>query len=184
MARKDHVVDEWLVLAAQDGDAKALDRLVRRWHGRLWRHARNMTGRDDAAADVSQDAWVGIIKQLRGLEDPAAFPAWAYRIVTRRAADWVRRQVRQRARAGPLTVDVPAPPDPNDDPESREQAAVVLAAMQKLPTPQRAVLSMHYLDDLSTAEIAVALNIPRGTVKSRMHQARRDLRELLKGNEP
>ncbi|MEM1107602.1 MAG: sigma-70 family RNA polymerase sigma factor [Planctomycetota bacterium] len=181
MVSPQRIADEWLVLAAQDGEADAARRLVDRWHTRLWRHARNITGDAEAARDVSQEAWVGILKRLPRLDDPAAFPAWAYRIVNHKAIDWIRKESRNRKRRAPLPDDLAAVNEADSAEETRYRVKRVLTALQKLPVDQRALLSMHYLDDLSTAEIAVALNIPRGTVKSRMHTARQNLKPFLKG---
>ena len=178
------IANEWLVLAAQDREPAAIDRLVELWHGRLWRHARNVTGSAEAAAEVSQEAWVGILRKLPSLDDPAAFPGWAYRIVTRRAVDWVRGEVKQRKHRGAMPADVAAPPPGPTDSEAARRARRVLDALQQLPVDQRALLSMHYLDDLPTAQIADALGVPRGTVKSRMHRARQNLKPLLEGLEP
>ncbi|MBB6429618.1 RNA polymerase sigma factor [Algisphaera agarilytica] len=181
MASPDRVADEWLVLAAQDGRAEARDRLVDRWHARLWRHARNVTGNAEAARDVTQEAWVGILKRLHRLDDPAAFPAWAYRIVNHKSVDWIRKESRNRKRSAPLPDDLAAANESAAAEETRDRVQQVLAALQQLPVEQRALLSMHYLDDLSTIEIAAALNIPRGTVKSRMHTARQNLKPFLEG---
>jgi len=167
------------VLAAQDGEDRAVHALVERWQRPLWRHARNVTGRADAADDVTQEAWIGILRRLAKLNDPAAFPSWAYRIVTRRSVDWIRQQAWRRGRSGPMPDAVAAPDRGPPDIETQEQARVVADALQTLPVEQRALLSMHYLGGLPTAEIAHALNIPRGTVKSRLHTARQNLRTQL-----
>lgn len=181
------IIDELLVLAALNGESNAIDQLVRRWHHRLLSHAHNMTGNLDAAKDVTQESWIHIIKRLKTLDDPAAFPGWAYQIVTRRSIDWVRGRQRDRRRFEKNRTAAHEKPNhttPNNDLEQDEQKQRILDTLQQLPVDQRAVLSMHYLEDLSTPQIAQALNIPRGTVKSRMHQARNNLRSLLKDLEP
>src|SRR5262245_7549520 len=90
------VLTELLVLRAQAGRRDAVGLLVRAWHDRLWRYARRQTGSDDAANDVLQDAWTDIARGLPRLDDPARFGAWAYRIVSRRCALWIRKQQRRR----------------------------------------------------------------------------------------
>ncbi|MEM1098075.1 MAG: RNA polymerase sigma factor [Planctomycetota bacterium] len=177
------IADEWLVLRAQDRDADAMRRLVDRWNGRLYRHALNMTGDADAARDVSQEAWLGILKRLSKIDDPAAFPAWAYRITNHKAVDWIRRASRRRQHHTPLTGDLPATTSSTSD-DRDETTRRVHAALRKLSVDERALLSMHYLNDLSTAEIAIALGIARGTVKSRMHRARQNLKPYLEGDHP
>lgn len=179
----ERVYDEYLVVAAQGGDHAAWERLVTRWQPRLLRHAWRLTGHADRAADLVQDAWVDIWKGLRRLEDAVAFPAWAFRIVTRRCHRAFDERDRERAGMRELT---------ETSTESDEAAgaeaiardidlARVRAAMAALPPAQRAALSLFHLEALSVAEIAIALDVPPGTVKTRLMHARRKLRAVLEG---
>jgi len=174
------ILDEWLVLRCQEWDAEALRELVQRYQPRIWRHALYLTGQHEATGEVVQETWVAIVRGLPRLRDPAAFRPWAYRIVSRRSADWIRRRQRDRARteeaADPKEAAAalqPAPVGECDElPELRR-------AIRNLPAHLRSVLSMHYHDGLSVKEIAFALDIPPGTVKSRLHNARNTLKETL-----
>ncbi len=167
------VVDELLVMRCQDGDAEAMDMLVRRWQDRLWRHALRLTGRPDGAWDVVQESWLGIMRGLGRLADPACFRPWAYRIVTHKATDWVRR--RQRGRTiRDLADPVPAAPAGAD----ADAASDLRTALAALPADQRALLGLRYLEELSVVEIAEILEIPAGTVKSRLYEARATLRRV------
>ncbi len=173
--------DEWLVLRCQDGEPAALRVLVDRWDGRLRAHAWRLTRHPEAARDVTQEAWLAIARGLRQLNDPAFFRAWAYRIVTHKCADWTRANQRERklldgVRNEPKSVN--PPPAPCD---SINEESDIQRALWRLPLEQRAILSMRYLGELSVIEIAAALDIPLGTVKSRLHKARNDLRLLLEG---
>ena len=176
------IYDEWLVLRAQDEDAEALRILTLRWHGRLVRHAIHLTGNRDAASDVAQESWLAIVKGLRKLNDPARFPAWAFRIVSNKSADWVRTRVRDRP------DQPPKPPEPSRDASSQSQLehhediVQLRRALRELSAEHRAALSLHYLDGLSILEIAESLNIPPGTVKSRLHHARSRLRDTIERN--
>jgi RNA polymerase sigma factor (sigma-70 family) len=96
MSREDRINDELLVLRCQEGSVAAFDELVGRWQERLWRHAWRLTGDENAAWDALQEAWIGISWALGRLEDAAAFPAWAYQIVSNKSRDWVRREQRRR----------------------------------------------------------------------------------------
>lgn len=179
----ERVYDEYLVVAAQGGDRAAWERLVARWQPRLLRHAWRLTGHADRAADLVQDAWVDIWKGLRRLEDVVAFPAWAFRIVTRRCHRAFGETDRERAGMREL-AEVSAE---SDDAEGAEaiardiDLARVRAAMAALPPAQRAALSLFHLEALSVAEIAIALDVPPGTVKTRLMHARRKLRVVLEG---
>ena len=87
----EQLVDEILVMDCQSGSVKALEILVSRWQKRLWRYAYRLVGDTEAAWDITQDSWLGIIKGLRKLHDPANFKAWAYRITTNKSIDWIRK---------------------------------------------------------------------------------------------
>jgi RNA polymerase sigma factor (sigma-70 family) len=185
MTTPDDIHDQWLVLRCQDGDAAALAELVERWQPRLLRHAWRLTGTVDAAADVAQIAWIAIIRGLSKLNDPACFRRWAYRIVGNKSADWVRARQRERAQAGPLTLDPADPRDSDGQRENRQDdVAILRTAMKQLAPEQRTVLSMFYHEEMPLAEIAQTLALPLGTVKSRLHYARLALKEVLERSNP
>ena len=167
--------DELLVMRCQDGEAESLADLVARWQRRLWRHACRLTGREDAAWEVSQEAWLSIIRGLGRLDDPASFPTWAFRIVMHKAADWVRARERARQGREELASEPPARPDRPSGPEDCED---IHAALRRLTHDQREVLTLHYLEGFAVAEIAAILAVPGGTVKSRLHAAREELRRI------
>ena len=182
--------DELLVLRCQSGEQKALEPLIARWQPRLWRHARRLTGRRDAAWDVLQETLLAIVRSLHRLDDPALFRTWAYRIATNKSADWTRKQQRDRklaeavANNGDLRSvraqqqrDFESTHEPNDDVKRLHNA------MGELSGDRQTILVMHYLDGMGIAEIAVALDIPAGTVKSRLYHARQQLKELLERTE-
>jgi RNA polymerase sigma factor (sigma-70 family) len=165
------LVDELLVMRYQDGDVEAGGALVDRWHGRLWAYAARMTGQPDGANDVVQESWLAIVRGIRKLTDPASFRSWAYRIETNKSADWVRKRSRDRNRRDAMPADV------TDASASQAESAGDLAsdirtAMDALPADQRITAGLYYLDNLSVAEIAEVTQVPRGTVKSRLHAAR------------
>jgi len=168
------IADEWLVLQSQDGDARAFEQLVSRWQERLWRHARRLV-RDDASAwDVLQEAWLSMLKSLRRLDDPAAFAPWAYRVVTLRCVDHVRRRQRQRK----VEQALPAP-STTVAPQEDDDIETLRAALDELGVEQRALLSLHYREGLGLERIAKILGIPVGTVKSRLHHARAALKKKV-----
>lgn len=175
------IYDEYLVSAAVAGDREALARLVARYQPRLLRHAWRVSGDAERARDMVQDAWVEILRDLMRLDDPAAFPAWAFRIVTRRCLRHFQQSAREPLEHGEL-VDAIANPTP-DSPatESALDASRVMQAIAMLPAAQRSALALFYTEDLSVAEIAVALDIPPGTVKTRLMHARNRIRALLEG---
>lgn len=178
MARSaEQIYDELLVLRCEAGDRAAFAELVERWQPRLFGHALRLTGRPDVASDVVQETWIAVIRELPRLADPAAFGGLAHRIVTRRCADWGRTRARQRRMADEL-ADGGAPGNAATA-EQTSDAARVRQVVGELPSDGRVVVALHYLYELSIAEIAKTLRIPAGTVKSRLHKARAQLRHAL-----
>lgn len=173
---QDQIFDELLVLFAQGGDADALEELVQRWIPRLSRHAAYMSS-SAAAPDILQDALLAIARGIRSLDDPARFGAWAQRIVSNKCADWVRAQRQDRGRQSTQPLD--AIDQRTERPSSADHVDAVREALRRLPPDRRALLALRYADGLTDTAIAEAMDIPVGTVKSRMHAAREELRAAL-----
>ena len=163
------IENQLLVMAAQDGNAEAMEKLVCRWQKKLWQYIFRLTSDSQAAWDISQQCWLEIIKGLRKINDPACFKAWAYRIATNKSMDWLKNKSKnQHVNLDSVEVDCC---QKNDDLSVRE-------LVQRLKNDSRAVLSLYYFERLSITEISIALNIPQGTVKSRLFKARGELKRL------
>lgn len=164
------IENELLVMDAQNGDVKAMEKLVARWQKRLWSHAYRLTGNTDAAWDITQQSWLGIIKGLHKLHDPANFKAWAYGISTNKSIDWIRKHKNTRH----FSLD-----DIKELPEKNQRKETGLREfLGMLDITKKTVLCLYYFERLSTTEIGVILRIPKGTVKSRLYIARKELKEL------
>jgi len=162
------IEDQLLVMDAQDGDVEAMEKLVSRWQKRLWLHAYRLTTDSQAAWDITQQVWLGIIKGLRKLHDPANFKAWAYGITTNKSFDWIRK-----SKAGKqISIE-----EIQGHQHKAKIDTGVKELLEKLDMKKRVVLSLYYFEQLSVPEISLALKIPAGTVKSRLHNARRELKE-------
>jgi RNA polymerase sigma-70 factor (ECF subfamily) len=175
----ERALDAWLAAAARTGDARAFALLVKRWHPKLTAHAWRLLGDADAARDAAQDGWAEIVRALPRLDDLSAFGAWAYRIVSRRCARAIGGAVRRRR----LAESVAAEPPPADQDAEASDTGRLRAAIAALPPEQRAAVALFHFEEMSVAETAVALNVPAGTVKTRLMHARRKLRALLEGDE-
>ena len=174
------ILDEYLVISARAGDAGAFALLARRWEKKLVAHAWRLTGDADAARDAAQLGWIEIMRGLNRLQDERAFPAWAYRIVSRVCA----RQIGDMARRRRLSEDIAAQPEVEAQAVgSGHDSTVLRAAIRGLPADQRTAVALFHFEDLSIAEVAVALDVPAGTVKTRLMHARRKLRAALGGDE-
>ena len=172
---------EFLAASARTGDRAALERLIRHWQPRLLAHAYRLCGDSEMALDIVQDAWIDICRSLSSLREVVTFPAWAFRIVTRRTADAIRKK--QRSRRGNAAIAAePAPTSLYEIEMDAETDKLPLAnALKLLPTDQHIAIALHYLEEFSIAEIALALEVPAGTVKTRLMHARRKLRAILEG---
>lgn len=175
------IEDEVLVLAAQGGDPAAFEALLRRMLPVMRRHAFRLTGDAEAAEEVSQDTCLALIAALARLRDPARVRGCMLRIVTNKAADWVRRRRRDRQLTRAVQFREPrgVRTDLEGAGQSQERAALIRAACMHLPTELRAIVSLYYGEGMSVAVIADAFGAPAGTIKSRLHEARAQLKALL-----
>lgn len=180
----ERIYDEFLAAAAVAGDRQALSRLVGRWQPRFVRHAWRLLGDVERARDAVQEAWVEILRGLARLDDVAAFPAWAFRIVTRRCWRDTGRPVHESLDADGEATAVSVAAPYNESAEFKADVSVVLEAMSRLPATQRATLALFHIEQLSVAEIAIATDVPPGTVKTRLMHARNKVRAILEGDSP
>jgi RNA polymerase sigma factor (sigma-70 family) len=173
------VLDELLLLRCQSGDAAALEQLAARWNRRFLGLAYRLTGEAEVARDVVQETWVAVVRGLSRLQDPARFRAWAYQIVHRKAVDRIRHHSRRRALSEKLSKEPAAATTAEPDPALTEAVPRLRRAMEQLPPDRRAMLRMFYSDGMTTREIAKTLEIPEGTVKTRLFHTRKQLKTLL-----
>jgi RNA polymerase sigma-70 factor (ECF subfamily) len=174
--RKEKALDGFLVASARVGDRRAFELLAERWDPKLRAHAWRLLGDREQASEAVQDSWAEIIRGLKRLRDDAAFPAWAYRIVSRRCAKLIAKGKQRREIADCLAAESTAGEAELPDFER------LRAAVRGLPPEQRAAVALFYFEDLSIAETAIALDVPAGTVKTRLMHARRKLRTALEGD--
>lgn len=183
MLSKDRIFDAYLVSRTQAGDRTALDRLVRHRSGRLLAHATRLLGEPEGARDVVQDAWAEILRALPTLQDGHAFLPWALRITSRRVARVIRGRVRDRNLTTAYAAEARVAADPGPGADGPAETRDIAKALAVLPPAHRATVALFYLEDLGVAEVAQALDVPVGTVKTRLMHARRILRAYLEGPE-
>lgn len=175
---------ELLAIRCQLGEREALDALVLRWHPALQRYIRGLLPSDDQASDVLQDVWIGILRGLARLREPSALVPWMFGIARRTVM--TRLRVRYATAEVPLgDLEVPAATDPPDvEWDKTVEWAAVEHALLRMPVMERDVLVLFHLQELSLRELAQVLSVPEGTVKSRLHRARRQLRALMAEETP
>jgi RNA polymerase sigma-70 factor (ECF subfamily) len=163
------------VVEAQAGNTDAFIQLMSRYEKRLLYYLRRIVPEGDWALDLHQEVWLDAYRGLASLQAPEAFRVWIYRIAHHKAARFIRNE-KLRERAAEVLTD-PALQEPAL--ETPLEAEVLHQALQRLDPPEREVLVLHYLRDLSTQELAAVLDCPTGTVKSRLYHARAALRRII-----
>jgi RNA polymerase sigma-70 factor (ECF subfamily) len=169
-----------LVLRCQAGDESAFAELLQSFGGRTLGHLRALVG--DAAEDVQQEVWLTVFRRLAELSEPRAFRTWLFQTTRHRAIDYLRARRRERelfAQGEVETYDVAV----LDTQRVNLAGASVAAVFEQLVPAHREVLRLRYEEDLSYAEIAVVLGCAIGTVRSRLHNAKRHLQALLEGRQ-
>ncbi|HKR66270.1 MAG TPA: sigma-70 family RNA polymerase sigma factor [Thermoanaerobaculia bacterium] len=159
-----------LVLRAQSGDREAFDLLLRDVAPRLLGYVARVTADRALAEDVVQETLITIVKKIRWLHDPALFRAWAYRIASREAFRALRKR---HARIAEPLGEI-AFVEERIDPWQRER---LLASLDRLSPASRAVITLHYIEELPLSEIAAILELSIGTVKSRLAYGLAQLRK-------
>lgn len=174
----DRIQFEWLALRCQTGDPEAFADLIAVMERPLLYYATSLTGNQDAALDVLQDVWLKVVRGIRRLKDPGSLKPWLYAIAHGVAVDRIRRDYkRDKAEQGQLddafNIDEPSFSD--------EDATAIRDALSRLSIKHREVLVLHFLQDLSILEIANVVGCSEGTVKSRIHYAKRQMKQILEG---
>ncbi len=167
-----------LVQAAKQGDRTALIELINLYQNRLYRALLPVTNNSEEALDVTQETFVQVFRKLNSLQEDAHFFTWIYRIGFNIART---RQRRQRPDPiDPSQMMIPSTEQSAEQRyESREFQTALRQAIAKLPEDHQQVIVFREIEELDYQQIADVLNISIGTVRSRLHRARAQLRELL-----
>src|ERR1017187_4129559 len=170
------------VTQARAGEPAAWDALFRRYQLPLYVYVFELAHDEQASLDIIQETFIAAARHIGGLRDDAKFGSWLFGIAHQKCVQ------RWRKRKDILLDEIPESPDefedgPDDLLIRREQEAEFMNLLNQLPPPQRSVLLLHFVEDFSLEEIARITETPLGTVKSRLHYAKRALRKLLEQNE-
>jgi RNA polymerase sigma-70 factor (ECF subfamily) len=172
----EQLYERLLVLRCQAGDEAAFEELVARYSPRLRYYLRKMLGEVHAAEDALQDVWFGVFQKVLRIADPAAFPAWIYRI----ARDRAFRELRRRKRYHPAIDEAElADASSGNGALELENAEYIHDALDKLAPEHREVLVLRFVETMSYEAIAQVTGCQLGTIRSRIHYAKRALRRAL-----
>jgi RNA polymerase sigma-70 factor (ECF subfamily) len=185
----DRAADEGLrlqlvVLRCQAGDERAFAQLMRAFGPGTLRYLRAVVG--EGAEDVQQELWLSVYRGIAALARPGAFRAWLFRATRHRAIDHLRRRRRELRLLDDTPADSVERADPATDPRAEEPTLsdAMLAAIDALAPAYREVLLLRYCDDLTYDEIALVVGSAVGTVRSRLHYAKRRLHEIVDAARP
>jgi RNA polymerase sigma factor (sigma-70 family) len=171
------IYEELLVRRCQEREAKALGELVACFESRLFYYVRRLVHHEVDAWDVLQKTWAEVFRSIGRLKDAGALRAWVYAVARHVAASHYRPELLLRAKIDPAACAGDVATD--DWVPSCDDALDVHEALGRLSLDHREVLALHFLEEMSVHEIAAVLDVPAGTVKSRLFYAKRTLRGLL-----
>jgi RNA polymerase sigma-70 factor (ECF subfamily) len=183
------VTDQTIVERVIKGDLDAFSTLVDKYQDRVYSAVLNYVSNPEDAVDITQEAFVKAYSNIRRFNASSAFYTWLYRIAINAAIDFLRK--RKNKIVDSLDDDrytevgfEPVSKDASTDPEKvvtrSEQVHVLRSAISELSEKLRAVIVLHDVEGLSQDEVAAILNVPVGTVKSRVSRARAELRSILR----
>lgn len=189
--------DLWLIHRCQRGDEEAFAALYERHHRRVFRTALHLVREPALAEDITQEVFIAVFQEISRLRTPAAFRTWLYRLVVSKASRWLRSNGGDRR---PLSLDLMAEQRGHGlagtgaagstaaaNAKATVDTADIVAlriALVDLPPDLRLTVLLHYYAGLPVAEVAAVLQVPAGTVKSRLHTARARLAISLDPDTP
>jgi RNA polymerase sigma-70 factor (ECF subfamily) len=173
--------DQELILELQQGNLEALGLLYDRYRQMVFRTALAITGDPDAASDLLQDIFLRLYRFADHIDGQRPLEPWLYRMTTNLSYTWIKRYHRWLRPLEDLAdwLAGSSRNSPYEMVEQQDDWDHVQQAVSKLPLSQRVVVVLYYLNDLSLQEIAEIMNVPMGTVKSRLHYGRRALKKSL-----
>lgn len=166
------------VLLAQRGDGDAFSSLCDLYDRRLLYFIRRILGDSDGALDVLQSVWLTVHRKLRNLKSPEAFRVWLYRITHDIAVTELRKKSVYSRTLEELQC-VPETETDNTHSETFDNAELVHLGLQGLSTDHRQVLTLCFLEHMTLEEISEVIGCSSGTIKSRLHYAKKALRERI-----
>lgn len=173
--------DGWLVVRIRDGDLEALGELYERYKSSVYRTALAITRDERAADDILQEAFLRVYTYADSIDETVSLGPWLYRVTVNLAYSWTSR-VKRWLYSLQDTLDRLASSSrghPEALVEEQEWRQSLQQAIDALPPVHRVVIVLHYLEGLSLKEISYVIDVPEGTVKSRLHYARERLRKAI-----
>lgn len=177
------IINRLILIQVRQGRKEGLELLVQTWQRPLFYYIMRLVEREEDAWDAIQDTWVRVFNGIRNVRSAETLPAWLYQVAHNTVMSRWRKANREKAAQDDVDdADLAEIADPEPLP-SDLSARMVHDALGKLAVPERAVLTLHFLEGYKVHEIAQITGEPLGTVKSRMHRAKQSLRAILEREE-
>ena len=184
------MTEQELVTLAKQGDQDAFARLVESNQNKIYSLALRMTGNPEDGADLAQEAFLRAWRSLPTFQEESSFSTWLYKLTSNLCIDFLRREKRRKAAVTTISLDddedespsIEVPDQrftPETEVERRELRAAMSRALRSMSEEHRQILILREVEGLSYTEIAQALELEEGTVKSRIARARISLRNIL-----
>lgn len=171
--------DQVLVVRCQAGDEHAFNDLFHRFQERTYLYLVHLLGQTEAE-DAQQEVWLGVYRRISGLADPGAFRTWLFQVTRNHAVDVLRKRQRHEELLSSVVEKAErVEPTKEDDLLRTVDYRRIDEAMQELTAPLREAVHLRYWEDMRYAEIALVTGQPIGTVRSRLHHARKRLLSAL-----
>lgn len=177
-SRRELVESELLLLQHRRGGQGALEKLIELWERPLYYYVRRLVSTEEEAKDVTQEVWLQVVRKIGSVRDPAAFPAWLYKVARTQSASYFRK--------APVFEPLPEDESVRDvtrmngyDPTLALNAEELHWVLKQLSPTHSECLILHFLEGFSVEEVGKITGVPIGTVKSRIHYGKKALRDLL-----
>lgn len=178
MNKYQNETDGYLILQYRAGEKSVLPELVRRYHKEFCEKAYWVTKDKEAAKDIAQESWIAILDKFHTLKNVDSFNSWASKIVYTKAIDGLKKKNGEREKLLDISI---LDSDAETGREEKKLALKsLLSAINKLPKQKQDIIRLFYAEEYSINEISKFLDIPLGTVKSRLFKAREKLKSIIK----
>ena len=167
------------VQGARTGEPEAWETLFRRYQLPLYAYVFELVHHEQTSLDLVQETFINAARHIGGLQEDRKFGSWLFSIAHQKCLQHWRRQKVLELAVDELSDDLPGDDGPRDWLIRKEQEEEFMRLLKELPFPQRSVLLLHFVEEFSLQEIAAITAAQLGTVKSRLHYARRALRKLI-----
>ncbi|MBR5479424.1 MAG: sigma-70 family RNA polymerase sigma factor [Clostridia bacterium] len=169
-----------LVLKAKNGDISAFETLYDKYSGKVYGYALRMTENTEDALDLAQEVFIRVYKSLAFFKGDSSFSTWLYSIASNVCIDFNRSKNRKKTAPLDEALSIPDLKTPENEFEKKEFTQAIADAISSLPFDMREVIVLREINGLSYIEIADALDLEVGTVKSRISRGREKLCSILK----